>query len=99
MHATEDGARRLAGQLLIDDRPNECVEVGAFSPRLESAGADAIDDFREHRIDALEMTYRGAVHAGRMRRPRRRRHIPLWLPTIRRLPALGQLPRYLLEIG
>src|SRR4051812_25942484 len=75
MDAAEDGARGFPGELLIDDRPNECVEVSPFSPRLETARTDAVDDAGEHRIDALEMTNGRRVHAERMRGPARWRYV------------------------
>src|SRR3954470_6446159 len=100
MDAAEDGARGFPGELLIDDRPNECVEVSPFSPRLETARTDAVDDAREHRIDALEMTNGGRVHGGKNARPSA---TALRLPFARCAgiprPVLRQLAGYLLEIG
>jgi hypothetical protein len=56
VHATKNGRRGFAGELLIDDRPDERVEVRAFATRLESAWTNALDHGRENGIDALEMT-------------------------------------------
>ena len=63
VHAAEDRRRRLPRQLLIDDRPNERVEVRSFAARLQPAWSDAVDHGRENRIDAPEMTNRWIVHA------------------------------------
>jgi hypothetical protein len=54
-HAPEYRRRSLAGELLIDDRPNECVEMRPFTSLLEAAGPDAVDHYGQHGIDVLEV--------------------------------------------
>ena len=66
----KDRRCRLSGQLLEDDRSNECLEMRSFAACLESAGADGLDYSREDRVDALEVAdgRTEVSHAGNLRR-------------------------------
>jgi len=69
IEAAQNGSRRLARQLLVDDRANQRLEVRAFRAKLESAGAHNFDYPREDRVDSLEVPDRCAVvgHADNLR--------------------------------
>ena len=78
-HAAVNRRRRLAAELLVDDRAGEVLEVRAVVPRGEATGTDLGDDARHHRIGGRKLAHGtrpratadgrggGGGHGGKMR--------------------------------